>query len=117
MFDQFLGALRRLFGTADSKPAARQRSAQPRRDPPPAIPTGKRWHAVVVHPGRKPCEAVRKIEDLRFLASEAPRLPLPGCDAVACSCRYRHYDDRRDDNPIGIEAKHMLTRPMRRDTD
>jgi hypothetical protein len=32
---------------------------------------------------------------VRFLSSEAPALPLAGCDARACTCRYRHHEDRR----------------------
>jgi hypothetical protein len=81
------------------------------------LPKSKRWHAVTIEPGRKACEAARKADGVRFLATEAPRLPLADCDAPACTCHYRHYDDRRADDPIGIEAKDLLSQPMRRDND
>ncbi len=41
------------------------------------------------------CEPVRRHDGERFLASEAPALPLVDCDARECRCRYSHYDDRR----------------------
>ena len=28
---------------------------------------------------------------------KAPRLPLKGCNAQRCECRYRHFADRRGD--------------------
>jgi hypothetical protein len=31
----------------------------------------------------------------RFLSNLAPRLPLDGCDAADCSCRFTHHNDRR----------------------
>ena len=36
------------------------------------------------------------LETQRFLASEAPLLPLDGCTVESCRCRYVHYDDRRE---------------------
>ncbi|CAA0094301.1 Uncharacterised protein [Halioglobus japonicus] len=44
------------------------------------------------------CDAVKAIENKRFLISDgdAPMLPLPACDASRCSCKYKHYDDRRE---------------------
>ncbi len=41
------------------------------------------------------CDVVLALRGQRFLSAEAPALPLPDCDAVECSCTYRHYDDRR----------------------
>jgi hypothetical protein len=35
------------------------------------------------------------LETARFLSGEAPPLPLPGCTAPRCLCRYAHYEDRR----------------------
>lgn len=54
------------------------------------------YHAVSIQTGDHACKAARSIEGLRFLSREAPRIPLPGCDAIDCSCRFAHYDDRRD---------------------
>lgn len=54
-----------------------------------------RWHAVtIIGPGTM-CEAAQACKGKRFLSPEAPRLPLKGCDAGECHCRYRHFADRR----------------------
>lgn len=60
---------------------------------PPASP----YHSVTIIPDKNGCASARRQVNQRFLAREAPRLPLPGCDAVACQCRYAHFDDRRED--------------------
>jgi hypothetical protein len=31
----------------------------------------------------------------RFLSSAAPKLPLPDCEVLDCSCRFVHHKDRR----------------------
>lgn len=41
------------------------------------------------------CTAARAIGGKRFLVREAPELPLPGCDAATCQCKFAHHDDRR----------------------
>ncbi|HNP34927.1 MAG TPA: hypothetical protein PKK10_03645 [Woeseiaceae bacterium] len=56
---------------------------------------GSRYHAVAIRYSQFACAAARDIEGHRFLASTAPRLPLPGCDRDSCDCRFQHYDDRR----------------------
>ena len=63
-----------------------------------------------------PCRAVLQLENQRFLAVEAPHLPVPGCDRERCGCRYiRHTDrrapgDRRDAytgcRGMGLQGKH-----------
>src|SRR4029077_9286156 len=53
------------------------------------------WHAVSVVPCQDACQAARHSNRRRFLSSEAPTLPLTGCDSKACHCHYVHYDDRR----------------------
>jgi len=119
MFNRFLDALRKWSQPEGAKPATAVKPHRPTPKPAPAapLPKSKRWHAVTIEPGRKACEAARKADGVRFLAMDAPRLPLAGCDALACTCHYRHYDDRRADDPIGIEAKDLLSQPMRRDND
>jgi len=42
------------------------------------------------------CNAVKALEGKRFLAQEAPSLPLQECDAEECHCKYEHFKDRRD---------------------
>lgn len=53
------------------------------------------WYAVSVVPGEECCKLVKMHLGTRWLSSEAPRLPVPGCDAMYCDCRYRHFTDRR----------------------
>lgn len=53
-----------------------------------------RWYAVSIVPGEQSCKLVRMHQGTRWLSAEAPRLPVPGCDAN-CDCRYKHYSDRR----------------------
>ena len=53
------------------------------------------FHAVSILSPLHNCAAAREFEGKRFLAAEAPRLPLPGCTAATCTCRYAHHEDRR----------------------
>jgi len=55
----------------------------------------RRWHAVGIVATARSCDAARACKDRRYLSAEAPALPLEGCDAVRCECRYGHFDDRR----------------------
>jgi hypothetical protein len=54
------------------------------------------YHAVSVRPGRYACGSVLQLQGVRFLSSDAPRLPLTGCNADKCNCRYQHHEDRRE---------------------
>ncbi len=46
--------------------------------------------------GDFPCTAAIDLRGRRFLADEAPPLPLNGCvDPQNCRCVYEHFDDRR----------------------
>ncbi len=56
---------------------------------------GPTFRAVGVRPGKDCCQGAVQMSDLRFLVGKAPKLPLPGCDAASCDCRYAHYSDRR----------------------
>ena len=53
------------------------------------------WYAVSVVPAVRSCAAVKALARKRWLSSEAPRLPVPKCDARTCDCRYLHHTDRR----------------------
>jgi hypothetical protein len=56
----------------------------------------RRWHAVSVKPGNGACNAAVSGKNRRWLSSEAPLLPLPGCTRPdTCQCTYQHHDDRR----------------------
>jgi hypothetical protein len=54
-----------------------------------------RWRAVSIVAGSNCCDTARRCGSRRWLSAQAPRFPLPGCDASACKCRYRHHPDRR----------------------
>jgi hypothetical protein len=54
-----------------------------------------RWHAVTIAAPANACAAALACKGRRFLSSEAPKLPLSGCDGGQCTCKYRHFDDRR----------------------
>ena len=58
----------------------------------PALRNSSKYHAVSVKPGAYACSAANNIAGQRFLASQAPSLPLPECDASECDC---HFVDRR----------------------
>jgi hypothetical protein len=61
----------------------------------PALKDRSKYHAVSVKPGAYACSAVNRMAGQRFLASQAPNLPLPDCDAAECDCHFVHHDDRR----------------------
>lgn len=72
-----------------SHPQSLKRAAEP-------ITHRGKWHAVAIVCERYGCEAARALMATRFLASEAPRLPVTGCTAPEwCACKYKHYSDRR----------------------
>ena len=53
------------------------------------------YHAVSIKFEANACAAAKAMTGRRFLASAAPRLPLPDCDVLECRCRFAHHDDRR----------------------
>lgn len=69
------------------------------------------YHCVEVRYRTDACDAVKRIEAKRFLPDEAPRLPLPECDAARCSCRYEHHEDRRDGDRRNLFGQHASEPP------
>ena len=61
----------------------------------PALKDRSKFHAVSIKPGAYACRAANETAGQRFLASEAPTLPLPACDAAECDCHFNHHNDRR----------------------
>ena len=61
----------------------------------PSASSDTSYHAVSIQFEKWPCRAAKEYEGRRLLASEAPKLPLPDCDAAECNCRFVHYKDRR----------------------
>jgi len=53
------------------------------------------FHAVSIKYSSSACNAAKAMTGRRFLASAAPRLPLPECDALECHCGFAHHADRR----------------------
>lgn len=53
------------------------------------------FHAVSISPGDDRCQAAEQMVGMRFLSTEAPQVPLYGCTAESCTCRYVHHEDRR----------------------
>ncbi len=53
------------------------------------------FHAVSLKYSSNACNAAKAMTGRRFLASAAPRLPLPECEALECRCRFAHHSDRR----------------------
>jgi len=53
------------------------------------------FHAVSIKPSKRCCNAAKELAGHRFLAAEAPRLPLADCGAPDCQCRFSHHKDRR----------------------
>ncbi len=56
---------------------------------------GTAYHSVSLRYSPTACVAAKALEGRRFLASAAPRIPLPECDVKNCDCRFAHYKDRR----------------------
>jgi hypothetical protein len=66
------------------------------------------------------CQAVRRFADMRFLSGTAPAIPVPGCDAAKCSCRYVHHEDRRHHdrrNPVAYHPPASAGGERRRKRD
>jgi hypothetical protein len=62
--------------------------------PRPAAPANP-YHAVSIVPSGNACDAAYRFAGQRFLSRQAPRLPLPSCDAKHCTCRFKHHKDQR----------------------
>lgn len=56
---------------------------------------GTRYASAAIHCDATACAAARTITGRRFLLGETPALPLAGCNAQTCTCRYFTYGDRR----------------------
>jgi hypothetical protein len=70
--------------------------------PPPASAPGaplRRFQAISIYRGVVACDMARKFGEHRFLAKDAPPLPLTGCSMrERCQCRYIKHRDRRGES-------------------
>ena len=72
--------------------AAAEEESNPR---PRAQKKTTQYHAVSIKFKSNACNAAKAMAGRRFLATAAPKLPLPDCDVLECNCRFAHHDDRR----------------------
>ena len=67
-----------------------------RKEPPAATGQLRPFQAVSIYRGLICCEMARKFSEHRFLARDAPPLPLAGCSMPkTCPCKYIKHKDRR----------------------
>ena len=70
------------------------------------------YHSVSLKYSPRACRAAKALEGRRFLASAAPRIPLPECDVKKCECRFAHHKDRRagqDRRSVFTASGHSVT--------
>ena len=73
------------------------RRARASSPPPPPAKAGGRFGGVEIRMRKGACSAARALEGKRFLAKNAPELPLSSCDAQRCACSFTKLSDRRTD--------------------
>jgi hypothetical protein len=74
------------------------RLKKPTTPPPCATQTTRPFQAISIYRGMTACAIAKRFSDHRFLARDAPQLPLAGCSMpAACECRYLKHKDRRSD--------------------
>ena len=56
---------------------------------------GNIWGVQLAFPPGQGCTAAREVQDTKYDLDRAPRLPLRGCDAPRCRCRYLPLRERR----------------------
>jgi hypothetical protein len=97
------------------------RRARASARPSPERKAGGRFLAVEIHWGIDACRAARALQGQRFLARDAPELPLPNCTAPRCSCSFGKLADRRTDerrfgsSGLGAALFSAVERRLRRD--
>ena len=75
-----------------------------RSRPPPAVQVparatraAQRFAAVEIRRRSGACAAAHALDGERFLANQAPALPLSGCTKARCDCTFAKLSDRRAD--------------------
>jgi hypothetical protein len=73
------------------------RQSRARNRPPEPKRVGGRFGGVEIRLRGGACDAARALEGQRFLAKDAPALPLSDCTAAQCTCSFTKLSDRRTD--------------------
>ena len=102
-FGWLLMQFRQRGADAGRKKVASRKLARKPSDKSPATPAvktsyGGDWHSVTILSTFNACESAKALEGKGVLATEAPALPLAGCDHETCRCRYDYLDDRRQED-------------------
>ena len=87
---------RKLLGPAD--PSGRRRKPFSLQEParPTTASRTNPYQAVGIIASSRACAAAVQVRGVRFLARQAPRLPLPDCARPGnCACRFEKHADRR----------------------
>ena len=58
-------------------------------------PRKRSYFGASLQPGPNACDAAKALSGKRYLANEAPKLPLPDCNVATCKCQIVPHDDRR----------------------
>ena len=80
-------------------------------------PVTNPWHAVSIEGAHPACKTASRLKGQRFLAREAPTLPLADCSPQHCRCRFRHQEDRRRSFESLTTGSLTLPIPRRRAED
>lgn len=83
--------------------------------------TGGRFGGVEIRTRSDACRAAHALEGQRFLAKDAPALPLPNCSAAKCTCTFTKLPDRRTEGRRldfgGLSASQFLATNRRTKRD
>ena len=115
MFVALIGALVASLGAAfwlvSRREPPRKKQAAPRKK------AGGRFGAVEIRPRGGACRGALRLRGRRFLAKNAPALPLQECAAERCMCIFSKLPDRRTDarrlEHDGLSAALFLTKNRR----
>lgn len=87
---------RKLLGPPDPSGRRRKAMSMPEPERPTTASRTNLYQAVGIIACGRACAAVAQVRGVRFLARQAPRLPLSECDRPGhCGCRFEKHADRR----------------------
>jgi hypothetical protein len=98
-----------------------RRPKEDKNAPQPKKASGARFGSVEIRTRAGACDAARALEGQRFLAKDAPALPLPACTAGKCTCTFSKLPDRRTEERRlehgGLSAAMFLDKNRREKRD